>query len=79
MSGRSTALAKLMPPRLGWTGDIQVFTPTASYLFDTSGFLANWLHDLSDETLKDNENVPPVVVPDVLSGRDLPVGRLTQV
>ena len=24
--------------RLGWTGDVQVFSPTAAYLFDVSGF-----------------------------------------
>ncbi|MDR1512760.1 MAG: glycoside hydrolase family 78 protein [Propionibacteriaceae bacterium] len=33
--------------RLGWTGDIQVFAPTARYLFDCSGLLANWLEDLA--------------------------------
>ncbi|WWD01010.1 hypothetical protein V866_007948 [Kwoniella sp. B9012] len=32
--------------RLGWTGDIQVFTPTLSYLFDSTGFLKGWLRDL---------------------------------
>ncbi|KAG8630162.1 hypothetical protein KVT40_001781 [Elsinoe batatas] len=32
--------------RLGWTGDIQVFAPTANYLFDTTAFLSNWLQDL---------------------------------
>ena len=25
--------------RLGWTGDIQVFSPTASFLYDCDGFL----------------------------------------
>jgi len=35
--------------RLGWTGDIQVFTPTAAYLFDCSGFLNSWLADLAIE------------------------------
>ena len=35
--------------RLGWTGDLQVFAPTASYLFDCSGFLAGWLKDLEIE------------------------------
>ncbi|MGY5766552.1 glycoside hydrolase family 78 protein [Brachybacterium sp. DNPG3] len=35
--------------RLGWTGDIQVFAPTASYLYDVSGFLSSWLKDLAVE------------------------------
>ncbi|MET7283939.1 family 78 glycoside hydrolase catalytic domain [Kribbella sp. NPDC005582] len=50
--------------RLGWTGDIQVFSPTASFLFDTAGFLGNWLSDLSAEQLKDGS--VPFVIPDVL-------------
>ena len=29
--------------RLGWTGDLQVFAPTASFLYDCAGFLASWL------------------------------------
>lgn len=53
--------------RLGWTGDIQVFTPTASFLFDTSSFLGSWLQDVADEQLEDGRNgVPPLVVPDVI-------------
>ena len=37
--------------RLGWTGDIQVFAPTAAYLYDCAGFLASWLKDLAaDQT-----------------------------
>ncbi len=35
--------------RLGWTGDIQVFSPTAAYLYDVSGFLQSWLADLAAE------------------------------
>lgn len=35
--------------RLGWTGDIQVFAPTASFLYDCSGLLSSWLRDLSAE------------------------------
>ncbi len=34
--------------RLGWTGDINVFAPTASYLRDTRGFLGKWMTDLRD-------------------------------
>ena len=39
--------------RVGWTGDIQVFAPTASYLYDSSGFLANWLRDVAADQLED--------------------------
>ena len=32
--------------RLGWTGDIAVFAPTAAFLYDVDGFLRDWLADL---------------------------------
>jgi alpha-L-rhamnosidase len=48
--------------RLGWTGDIQVFAPTANYLFDTSAFLADWLQDLEADQ-RDENGVVPVIVP----------------
>ncbi|MGN6744509.1 MAG: family 78 glycoside hydrolase catalytic domain, partial [Amnibacterium sp.] len=32
--------------RLGWTGDIAAFAPTAAFLFDIDGFLKDWLRDL---------------------------------
>ncbi|MEU3616356.1 glycoside hydrolase family 78 protein [Streptomyces sp. NPDC006872] len=52
--------------RMGWTGDIQVFAPTASFLHDCSGMLVGWLRDLSAEQLARPDGVPPLVVPDVL-------------
>ncbi|MGV9943669.1 family 78 glycoside hydrolase catalytic domain [Streptomyces sp. NPDC003401] len=39
--------------RLGWTGDIQVFAPTASYLYDCVGLLDSWLTDVGLEQLPD--------------------------
>jgi alpha-L-rhamnosidase len=39
--------------RVGWTGDIQVFAPTASYLYDCHGMLASWLADVAVEQLPD--------------------------
>ena len=51
--------------RLGWTGDIAAFAPTASYLFDTRAFLGDWLRDLALEQ-QHNEGIIPFVVPDVL-------------
>jgi alpha-L-rhamnosidase len=53
--------------RLGWTGDIQVFSPTASYLYESDGFLAGWLEDLALEQ-KARGGIVPFIVPDVLGG-----------
>ncbi len=38
--------------RMGWTGDIAVFSPTASFNFDTSRFYDKWLNDLRAEQLR---------------------------
>ena len=51
--------------RLGWTGDIQVFAPTATFLFDCRDFLASWLADLAREQQAAG-GVVPFVVPHVL-------------
>lgn len=48
--------------RLGWTGDIQVFGPTANYLYDTTSFLGGWLKDVAAEQRK-YDGVPPIFVP----------------
>lgn len=37
--------------RMGWTGDIAVFSPTACYNFDMSRFLEKWLLDVAAEQL----------------------------
>lgn len=52
--------------RLGWTGDLQVFAPTAEYLFDTAGFLTSWLKDLAAE--QDRYGGTPMVVPAITTG-----------
>ncbi|WVF65282.1 hypothetical protein IAT40_000005 [Kwoniella sp. CBS 6097] len=49
--------------RLGWTGDVCVFAPTMSYLFDTAGFLGEWLQDLWHDQRNLN-GVVPIFVPD---------------
>ncbi|GGD62000.1 alpha-L-rhamnosidase [Microbacterium murale] len=54
--------------RLGWTGDIQVFAPSATTLFDTAGFLSEWLEDLAAEQKPDGG--VPFVIPDVLRDPD---------
>jgi alpha-L-rhamnosidase len=35
--------------RLGWTGDLAVFAPTAAFLYDCAGMLTSWLADLAVE------------------------------
>nr|WP_274636992.1 alpha-L-rhamnosidase [Microbacterium bovistercoris] len=47
--------------RLGWTGDIQVFSPTASFLYDSDAFLTSWLRDLALEQRRNNGAVTLVV------------------
>jgi alpha-L-rhamnosidase len=49
--------------RLGWTGDINAFGPTAAFIYDVRSFLASWLDDLAAEQ-QENGTVP-MVVPDV--------------
>lgn len=46
--------------RLGWTGDIGVFAPTASRLQDTRAFLGKWMDDVRDAQRPDG-NIPAVV------------------
>jgi alpha-L-rhamnosidase len=53
--------------RLGWTGDLQVFTPTLSFLFDASGFLNGWMKDTYVDQVE-NKGIVPVVIPNMFSG-----------
>lgn len=46
--------------RLGWTGDINVFAPTAARLFDMRAFLSKWMDDVADAQRPDG-NIPAVV------------------
>ena len=48
--------------RCGWTGDISVFAPTASYLFDTGRFLKKWCGDV--RACQTHKGIVPVIVPD---------------
>ncbi len=47
--------------RLGWTGDAQVFSPTATYLEDTYAFYAKYLYDMGKEQSHRGGKVPDVV------------------
>ena len=51
--------------RLGWTGDIAVFAPSAAYLFDVEAFLREWLANLDAEQ-RAADGMVAFVVPDVL-------------
>jgi alpha-L-rhamnosidase len=57
--------------RLGWTGDISVFAPTAAFLFDVKDFLRDWQADLMAEQQAAEGRVA-FVVPDVLKLLDNP-------
>ena len=55
--------------RLGWTGDIAAFAPTAAFLFDVDSFLSDWLVDLDLEQ-QHHDGVVGFVIPDVLKFAD---------
>lgn len=47
--------------RMGWTGDAQVFSPTATYLKDTYAFYAKYLYDMAREQRVLDGKVPDVI------------------
>lgn len=47
--------------RLGWTGDAQVFSGTASFNMDTTAFYHKFLHDLRNEQVKYDGILPGVI------------------
>ncbi len=55
--------------RLGWTGDISLFAPTANYLVDTRAFLSHWMADVRDSQFSNGDL--PAVVPN-------PQGKLSE-
>lgn len=52
--------------RLGWTGDAQVFSPTAAFNFNVAPFFTKWVGDIAADQLPDGK--VPFVIPDVLDG-----------
>jgi alpha-L-rhamnosidase len=50
--------------RLGWTGDAQAFSRTASFNMDVNNFFSKWLKDVAADQLPDGS--VPFVVPNVL-------------
>ena len=57
--------------RLGWTGDIAAFAPTAAFLYDVDSFLSDWLADLALEQAH-HDGIIPYVVPDALKFLERP-------
>jgi alpha-L-rhamnosidase len=57
--------------RLGWTGDIAAFAPSACFQFDVADFLHRWMLDLDAET-RAAAGIVPLVIPDVLKHGHLP-------
>jgi len=52
--------------RLGWTGDAQVFAPTAAFNFNVAPFYTKWMKDVAADQLPNGK--VPHVIPDVLKG-----------
>ncbi|MFV0131976.1 family 78 glycoside hydrolase catalytic domain [Streptomyces sp. HMX87] len=59
--------------RLGWTGDVQVFAPTAAFLYDVRDFLRSWLRDLAADQSRDEHGIPPVFTPEIPVIADVPL------
>jgi len=52
--------------RLGWTGDLALFAPTAAFVYQCTGILKNWFLDFSICQRK-RDGLPPTVCPDTLA------------
>lgn len=63
--------------RLGWTGDLNAFAPTAAFLYDVRAVLGSWLNDLAVEQAE--KGFVPWVVPDVLSTPSSPTALWSDV
>ena len=63
--------------RLGWTGDAQVFCPTAAYNMDTAAFYTKWMFDVRDSQRADGNvaMICPLVYNTHVNGK--PVSDMT--
>ncbi|HEY7273289.1 MAG TPA: family 78 glycoside hydrolase catalytic domain [Actinoplanes sp.] len=61
--------------RAGWTGDWQLFVPTAAFLYDVAGFSTKWLHDVAADQWPDGTiaNISPTARAE---GRHSPIAFL---
>lgn len=46
--------------RTGWTGDMQIYAPTACYEMDVEQFLRHWLADMRNEQMEDGQ-IPHII------------------
>ncbi|KAL3492160.1 bacterial alpha-L-rhamnosidase domain protein [Aspergillus germanicus] len=53
--------------RLGWTGDLALFAPTATLIYQCFGVVKDWLQDVAFDQ-KQRGGVPPMVSPNCLAG-----------
>ncbi|KAK6500100.1 hypothetical protein TWF481_010457 [Arthrobotrys musiformis] len=53
--------------RLGWAGDINLFSPTAVYVFDCQTFLKYWLRGMQDGQEIGGVHRPPIISPNVFN------------
>ena len=60
--------------RMGWTGDLSIFIPTAAFLYNTAGMLKHWLDDLYLDQMEESkywrQGVVPLFVPNCLLRTD---------
>jgi alpha-L-rhamnosidase len=54
--------------RLGWTGDAQVFSRTASFNMNVNNFFSKWLKDVAADQYASGS--VPFVIPNVIAGKD---------
>ncbi len=53
--------------RAGWTGDMEIYGPTATFNMDVQAFLRRWLYDMRKEQLADGQI--PHVIPQIDSNK----------
>ena len=58
--------------RLGWTGDVQVFSTTAAYNMDVAAFFNKWMIDLVADQREDG--AVPWIIPNVFTKREPATG-----
>lgn len=61
--------------RAGWTGDWQIFSPTAAYLYDINDFSRKWLADVVAGSSEDG-NIPNIAPADKGGAIGGPMGKL---
>jgi alpha-L-rhamnosidase len=61
--------------RAGWTGDWQLYVPTAAFLYDVAGFSTKWLRDVAADQWPDGTvaNISPTAPAE---GRHSPIAEL---